>query len=1223
MTQLGYALAMTQTEAILWRYVQGTGPADHTRPLHIKLLHPSSSPRHPLPLGILVPTSAEPALLVVMPTSGKVTYWESLSSAASADSHRQKQQSVQGIVNGLLSREVVTKITEAEPRGFVLTLSTGRLAHLMVSDPQGKLSINVQFMRDSGAQSGGVFGSLRSVFSSAGWRKDVAAVRAGRSWQRGQRFITVATTMGSFQTWDLSWNGTHTLVNEADAKNDMLQALVEGAEDLKIHEERVFEVLDFTMLPVQSSGKEVAKLDKSGDCKIMALTTLKGINTADYALIGLTLASNAVTIDVVHPITCYKTSRSLDTDVRPQVLVPEPAQTAFVIFEKSVVLVSLAEAEETPSSQLQIEAHTLPDPFQDVIDFHKSKPYRVVGCAPEASERGQTKSSCILVIYGFGLIRVSALPVKEGRSALNRAAVTAKTKIEQAVFFGGLQQDLLDFTPRTEISFTHEEVEAAALSVSHSIMDSTSVYIPAISPSMEQTLQRRSTVLADLNKHLRQHYPPLSRLTKWKLLWNAEKMASAKAIWRCYNSALSNPYKGSDKRTLLFELFECMHESMKTENQPELHETDPVRHWFIKDVWRLEHVLPWAQNVVETLFEHSVKIYQKIDQATQARFVSEANDIQLAALETAFRFREANAAVYGLEDEQMVDGVLLQGYYADLPEFWTSHEITCQRVKALTDVSRELARLNEDNDGGEGEPSPELIVKLAADNPRQVQIFCQTWTERFRWLMSRPDPESKARGELYMRSYFEGRSTLLASLCDIGQPDEGFRLAEKYHDMDALVLIIEQEMDSVETDELAQPFEERIDEYFLKFGVPWANAFFKRHLDGGKAVEVLNNNTSYKKHLTHFLRHHSQYSKLAWINEVAAEQSYVHAADHLQVARENEKYLWSRKIALSMGKLTIMAAIAKGQIKKESGEAAIKSLDEEQPIVAAQEKLYKYIKPTIQDALDAEAETDLAMQKYGSVFVKDKPTLRKALGHSMSRMLAMENLPAANLIDLLTLMDDEGLYPDEEGFMDTRFFSALKVLRQSTSDSTANGAMELEEKIIWRRCIIQDNWEEINRTELKDDTQVEVETGATSLFKTLREGYRTGFWDKHPPPPPTALLEAGTTVESLQTSIFHTDWPESAQAIYAKDLVSESELLQEYLEKGRLEIWWKGVLDAAQKAARIEADEDGAAKAKRRQVELQLKLRLRKKDREALPKQVAEDREMEVDDHQGDAVMGI
>ena len=275
---------MTPTEALIWRYVHGNSQTEHLKPLTVKLLDPSSNPRHPLPLGILVPTSAEPALLVVMPNSGKVTYWESLSSAANVDPYRQKQQSVQGAVSGLLSGEIIIKITEAEPRGFVLTMSTGRLAHLMVSDPQGKPAINVQFMRDNGAQSGGVFGSLRSVFSSAGWRKDVAAVRAGTSRQRGQRSIVVATTKGSFQTWDLNWNGTHSLVNEVDAKEDMLQALIEGAEIPQNIDEQLFEVLDFTLLPGVGSGQEIATLKKSGDCKLMVLTSLKGTDSTKYTL---------------------------------------------------------------------------------------------------------------------------------------------------------------------------------------------------------------------------------------------------------------------------------------------------------------------------------------------------------------------------------------------------------------------------------------------------------------------------------------------------------------------------------------------------------------------------------------------------------------------------------------------------------------------------------------------------------------------------------------------------------------------------------------------------------------------------------------------------------------------------------------------------------------------------------------------------------------------------
>ncbi len=107
----------------------------------------------------------------------------------------------------------------------------------------------------------------------------------------------------------------------------------------------------------------------------------------------------------------------------------------------------------------------------------------------------------------------------------------------------------------------------------------------------------------------------------------------------------------------------------------------------------------------------------------------------------------------------------------------------------------------------------------------------------------------------------------------------------------------------------------------------------------------------------------------------------------------------------------------------------------------------------------------------------------------MTRLVAREALDVEDLVDTLTLMDNIPDAKADNELMDTRYFSALKLLRLST---TAGEGRQLYEKIIWRRCMIQDDWESINRTELKDDTQVEVETGATALFKTLREGYRTG-----------------------------------------------------------------------------------------------------------------------------------
>ena len=1098
-------------------------------------------------------------------------------------------------------------------------MSTGRLAHLIVSDPQGKPSINVQFLRDNGASSGGVFGSLRSVFSSAGWKKDVAAVRAGRSYQRGQRFIVVATTTGTFQTWDLNWNETHALVSDVDARGDILKAMTEAGDVFQDHGEHVFEILDFTTLHNSDSGKAIARSKHSGDCKLMALTVLKGTEISRYALIGLSLADGSVNVDVVHPITCYRSPAPVDTEFRPQVIVPENAETAFVVMERTLILVSLAEIEESPNSQLQMEAHTLPDPFQDAVDFRKTKPYRVVGCASEQYDRSYAQCSCVVMIYGFGVVRITALPLQEGQSALGRATVTAKTKLEQAVFFGSLQQDLLDFTPRPEIRFSSAEIENAALSVSHSIMKSTSPHIVTIGPSMDQQLQRRSIALADLNKYLRRHYQnDLSRLTKWKLLWSAEKMASAKAIWRCYNSAIANLRKGSDDKNLLAELIESMSEEIKDENQPERHETDGVRHWFIHDLWRLEHVLPWAQNMVERLFQWGVEDDMKLDLATQARLVSEANDIQLAGLETAFKFREVNVAAYGLENEIMMDGVLQRGY-EELPEFWTSTANTVERVKTLTDVSRELTTFSEQADDDNG-PSQELIVKLAADNPRQVQICCQTYIERFRWLKSRQDPESRAAGEDLQTAHFKVRKILFASLSDLGQPDIGIQLAEKYRDMEALVEILDEELSNADSDDLAVMYQERATAYFTKFGTYWANAYFQKHLNGGNAVAVLTNNAKIKTHLTKFLRSHPFYAKLSWINEVASERNYLASSDNLKLAEKQEANLWSKKIDLSMSKLSLMAATSKGQVSEDSTKSTKQEIDDKMAVFEIQEKLYKYIKPTMRGAIDAMAEIEMAMEKYGTRFVDNRPILRKALEQYLRRLLAMEALSSEGLIDVLTLIDDEGLYVDEEGVMDLRFFSAFKVLRWTNLEASDPGYKDLLERCIWRRCMIQDNWEDVNRTELKDDTQVEVETGATSLFKTLREGYRTGFWDKQPPLPPDSVTNAGATIESLKTSSHYSNMADNKLELLAHDLEIEADLLDQYLERGRLEEWWKGVVEAAKASARAEADEKGEEQLRKRNSEKEFERRLTKMDQKAFGKKDGGGLQK---DEQGDVIMAL
>ena len=1032
-----------------------------------------------------------------MPTSGKITYWESISSAANEDPIRQEQQGTHGTIVGMVSGEVVTQVTNAGLAGFILTFSTGRVAHLTVKDSRDRPLINVQYLRGNGTSTGGLFGGLKNVFGGAGWRRDVAAVRAAGSRQKTQRDIVIATTKGVFQIWDLNFDRTDSLSYEIDAKEDLLQSLTEGGDVFNDQNDHHLELLDFTLIP---GGKEVAKVGHAGGFKLLVLTALSGKSSSRYALIGLTITNSSLKVDVVHPISCYTTPRPAESAWRPQIQLPEPAQTAFIVFEKSVVLLSLSKVEDSPDSQLRTEAHTLPEPFQDAIDFRKDRTVRVVGCSAETSGRDRVHSACVLMVHGFGVVRVAALPEKDNISASERARVTAKTKIEQAVFYGSMQHNLLDFFGRPEIKFLPEEVESAALELSDEIMKSTSAYIPAITPSMDHQLNLRSTALADLARHLKQHCTPLSHLARWKLLWNAEKMAAARSVWNSYNSAVG---KNEGQTTLLAELLDMLHEDLKVENRPEYGETDVVRQWFTHDIWRIEWVIPWAQKAIEELYSEGIQ-----DAPRQTRLISEANDVQISALETAFRFREENAALYGLDDGKMTNGVLRSGF-DDLPEFWTSTAGIPDRVKLLVDLSREMAISHENTTGEAGEPDPQIILKMAADNPRQIRLCCQTYIERFQWLEAQSDPQKKVEGESLEAAYLQIRRDLFVKLIGLNQADDGIMLAEKYHDMGALVELLvlnttdtserlkedglseEEEFELVERMKLNQ---ERTTSYFSRFGDDWANALFTQHILGGQLAGLLDHGVEFQSFLTRFLRSNPSYAKIGWINEIAAESNYRAAAQNLNIAQKGETDMWSKKIELSICKLAILAAAEVGQAKDEdTDKGMIRKLDRRMSIMAVQEQLFTYLEPTLRTALDDEAGADLAAEQCCRSFVKSKPTLRKAVERSLLMIVRRQVLDPEQLIDTLTLMDDVVTYSDSEGLADKKFFLALKVLKHTVFEKSEPDRYELNERLIWRRCMIQDDWEAINRTELKPDTEVEVETGATALFKTLKEGFKTGM----------------------------------------------------------------------------------------------------------------------------------
>ncbi|KAL9611626.1 MAG: hypothetical protein Q9167_003741 [Letrouitia subvulpina] len=1260
----GIAVATTQTQAIVWRYKHDINDAKITKPLIIPLLHPSSGIGQPLPLGILVPTSPEPGLLIVMPVSGKVTYWETLSGAASVDSSRRKQLATEGTVQGLLSGEIIVKITEAEPHGFLLTFGTGRVAHMILTDAQGKPAISVQFLRSNAAHAGGFLSGLKWAFSSAGWRRDVAAVHAGESWQRGQRQCIIATTRGLFQVWSLNWNGAHSMLYEVDVKYELLDSVSKNGDPFSNGDEKVFQVLDFIFLPNKVMGDEKALIKTKAEFKLLVLVAFSVMDTFWYYLLTLDLREAGSEVEVVHPISCYRSPLSTESHFKPQLIVPESSQIAFVIFEKSVVLVSLAEVKDTPDSQLQLEAQTLPEPFQDSIDIRRDKPYRIVGCNADLYDKATKESCCTVSVQGYGVIKISVLPVKESLSAFDRPRITARTKIEQAIFFGTLPQNLLDFSGRSEVQFDIEDVEDAALEVSHSIMSSSSSYLPQIGPSIEQWLQLRASALAELMKYLRQHYDNLGRVTRWQLLWNAEKLAAAKALWARHSATLQ--HKARNQINLLAYIVDCIHEDIKTQNDIDGQEPDGLRHWMVHDTWRMEFVVPWANKVLGVLESESQEDNEPIALAEHARRISEASGLQLAVLETAFEFREANAAFYGLGDERIVDGVL-QDDYADLPDPWTSGEIMYAGVEKQIDAAREFVIDYGENADGEGFPSMEVLEKMAADNPRQVEICFRTYKERLRFLKSRDDPELKKERLELKKQFVQVRKSLLIGLVEVNQAEAGLEIAEKHSDMAALAEIVVDEMEAIQENinrcETHQSdleakmhlkftfYKECIDRYFVERGSTWANAFFPRLIEQKKNGPILDYAQKHQHQVTAFLRSHVEYAKLSWINEILSENDYATAGHQLSLAQKTEGDLWTKKTQLSMSKLAVMAAKSKKQVTEDDGENQIRTIDCQLQGLQAQESLLDFLDPFLRGIINDPADkTQAIMRKYGTRFVKHKPALRQLMESGFAKVVVGEVLGIEELIDILTLMDEDAfnpMDPFEEEFRAERFFLALKLLHSCLPGPTDRSRIELQEMIIWRRCMIQNDWEAINHTELKQDTEIELETGGTSLFKTLKQGLKEGscshfsfttdstvsthgtnitkgLWENVSQIPPSALLHAGTSLSSLRSSSRYDDTPDNYLTLLAHDLQIEDEALEQCLNKGRLELWWQGMVEAAKQSIKTDAEQAGEQRSRRLSFETKFKERMDREDEESLGRLEVENGNATTEtDPQGDVVMGM
>lgn len=1002
---------------------------------------------------------------------------------------RNSNAGIEGQLGSLFSGEVANGITSAEHAGFIVTMSSGRIAQISLRDAQGKAKVSAQFLRSNDPLGGGgLLGSIKGVLG-VGWKRDVVAVRTRSQGSRGQMQVISATANAQVQIWDLAWSGQNNYKGAVDF-GDLIQ------NELEKHMSGVtkssVKLLDFAVAPNRSKGDEVGILGDEQPLDLVLLTRIDHQSSLLYALIEVTLTGNEAyaerTIRVKHGLVS-------EDDQNARLVLPKPGHTAHIVFDEKLVMISLAAPEAGPEAQLFIEAHSAPDTFQDAISLRADKHLIIRGCGEESLADRDNQSASILFIKGFGLARLLA----NEADSKSKSRVPVKSRIEQAIFYGTLPDNIIDFSKQTGRDYAQEDIEEAALEISNEIVRSESPFVATSLPSIETQIGLRLKIMRALIAHLRKFYGPISHATRWKLLTNSEKLAAGLALWQDYEEGLQ---KATPRPSVLPAVIKVVRRNTRGIKISKESEIDELRHWFTYDLSHLDKLVYQALHLVRNGYEGG-------QLPNLMKVLSECDDMLFAVYETVFAYRADNAEEYGIDPTTVSDGIVEEGW-EELPEPWTATHEGLNLLDQCIDIARNYSVDFYDKPESQKGVDDVFVGKVVHENVRLVQILCRCYRERIGWCSAHYAEKYRNYAPGLVDKFKRSREHHLRGLVKIGQAGAGTVVAEKYKDMDSLVKLVISEsaylvecLNEAGVDETERAviesrmtdLQDKVEHYFRTFGDAWATAFFDSHLTSHRSYGLLKEAELYQEPLTRYLRGEEARGRLGWINEILNENNLEKAQQALtSLAQEHENKLWNKRVELSLSKLTALA-IEEEQHKHATQNGVSKaSLDvqnDEITIVEVQENIYRHLQPVLYNAMDHDAEVQLVSDAYAVSIRRSLPAQHQLLEIAFDDLLDHKVLPAEQLVDVLTLMDSVPSNDGEADISGREFYLAMRVLKAARS-SIGDARFRAALKIVWKRCFLQDEWDAINKTKSKSDKVIRMQLRETTLCQTMVLGLQDG-----------------------------------------------------------------------------------------------------------------------------------
>ena len=508
-----FALAVSHSGVHVWEY---------TIPDHVPHTYffPTPAGSDLPPLAALVSPiagSREPGLVTVDSRSGAVSYWEGVGGAIANDLLHKKKNISHTIK--LHSSEVIETLYNAEPAGIIAITSTGRYVLLTFRDLVGKPLLNSETMR--GGFGSGLLASLKGAVSLSGPRRNVVSVKRAVSTGRDERQAIFITEQGNLMLWDCFRSGQSRLLFE----NSIRELILNNVSSLYPHAEPTFVIHD-----VDFNGR---------NHHVYILTSFVNNASTDevyYVLFTLKVSSNDAEIVSSHRLQTFTSPSSC----RPQLLVPEPNNTIFVLFSQAVVLIDTAPEENHANS---------PRRWEDIITFLPGVEAFAFGGedAIKNNDKLVRNSGVVVLTRNAGVLRIERLESKTPHIVDSDTLdwEIAKAHIEQAVFYGHKNQgvNVVDFQYRREFQFSSEALSEAFFRVGYEIYKGKSPYLPPMLPSLTEYLTLKWDSLMRLFQYSRDNFfEKVDNRTRLRLLEFAERVHVARQLWADYDDQVSrNP----------------------------------------------------------------------------------------------------------------------------------------------------------------------------------------------------------------------------------------------------------------------------------------------------------------------------------------------------------------------------------------------------------------------------------------------------------------------------------------------------------------------------------------------------------------------------------------------------------------------------------------------------------------------------------------------------------